>query len=71
MENQPLTMSNIIISYVKAQYGYVELRERYSGKENGREIKIKQLRELKFLRKQYKIAKPDEKEPLWELRDII
>ena len=72
VENRLLTMSKIIISYAKAQYGYMEIKERSSGKENWRETKIKQLRaELKSLRKQYKKAKPDEQVPLREVRDII
>ena len=48
-------MSKIIIRYAKAQYGYMEIKEISSGKENRRETKIKQLRvESKSLRKQYK-----------------
>ena len=65
-------MSKIIISYAKAQYGYMEIKERSSGKQNRKEIKIKQLRAgLKSLRKQYIKAKPDELVPLREHRDII
>ena len=32
VENKLLTMSKIIISYVKAQYGYLVVRKRSSGK---------------------------------------
>ena len=71
-ENQLLTMFKIIISYAKAQYGYIEIKERSSGKENRRETKMKQLRaELKSLRKQYINTKPDEQVPLREVREII
>ena len=39
VENWLLTMSKIIISYAKAQCGYMEIKERSSGKENRRERK--------------------------------
>ena len=68
---ESVTMSKIIISRAKAQYGYMEIKERFSCKENRRETKIKQLRaELKSLRKQYKKAKPDEQVLVREFRDI-
>lgn len=67
------TMSKIIISYAAGKFGYEERKEKKGiSKENRRELKIKQFRsELKTLRKQYKIAKPEERQPLRELRDLI
>ena len=50
VENRLLTTFKIIISY-NEYVEYVEVRERSGGKENRRETKIKQLRELKSLRK--------------------
>lgn len=66
-------MSKIIISYAAGKFGYEERKEKKGiSKENRRELKIKQFRsELKTLRKQYKIAKPEERQPLRELRDLI
>ena len=72
VKNWLLTMSKIFISYAKAQYGYMEMKERSNGKENRRETKMKQLRaELKSLWKKFKKAKLDKQVSLRELRDII
>ena len=41
VENRLLTVFKIIITYVKTQYGYMEIKERSSRKENRRETIMK------------------------------
>lgn len=61
-------MSKIITNYATRKFG-CEQRKRKTviSKENRKELKMKQFRsELKYLRKQYKIGKPEKKTILME-----
>ena len=72
VDKRLLTTAKIIVSYAAERYGYEERKKNVNSKENRRERKIKDPRkDLKSLKKQYKRAKPEEKEPLQELRNII
>ena len=71
-EKRLITTAKIIVSYVAERYGYEEGKRNVTDLENRRAIKIKGLKkDLKFLTKQYKRTKTEEKEPLKELRNII
>ena len=72
VDKRLLTTAKIIVSYAEKRYGYEERKKNVTSKENRRERKIKDLRkDLKSLTKQYKRVKPEEKESLQELRNII
>ena len=59
VDKRLLTTSKIIVSYAAERYGHEEKKEKVYGKENRREVKIKQCRrELKALTKRHKTAGP-------------
>ena len=66
-------LSTITISYASERFGYVEKgKKNQPYNKNRRARKIRELRkELKLLKKQYKLASPEESQPLAELRDIL
>ena len=65
------TLSTIIVSYAAERFGCAN-SEKKIYIDNRRTVKIKELRrELKSLRKQYKKASEEERQPLAELRDIL
>ena len=71
VDKRLITTAKIIVSHAAERHGCEEKRN-VIGKENRREIRIKELRKyLKSHTKQYKRAKPIEKEPLQKLYNII
>ena len=66
------TLTKIILSYASSKFGLVDRCERKAHTNNRRTERIKQLRqELRSLKKRFKKASSEERQPLAELREIV